>query len=822
MPSLVANSAFDMAEMLATGSLSEFFEWGEVVTGTDTSFVVTYSDEFMSEQLTLAGTFGGYNVDGYPTTGTITQVNYWLDGGTDFTISGVSISVEAFTAYVMGDNLQGLFEEVLAGADELNGSSGDDTLIGFSGDDILRGDLGNDALYGGDGNDLLSEYSGIDGPFGNDRYDGGAGVDRVSYFADYGYGVTIDLNDAGPQNTGAYGIDTLVSIEHVTATYGDDSLTGNESANWFWTFNGNDALAGNGGDDLFTVGLGPKVVDGGSGSDTIEILDLAFEPAYTADGITVSLELQGQGQETGVGSWTLTGIENLGGSYGSDELTGDGNANVLAGYEGDDTLIGGDGDDILAGDGAYGIGYGASAWELIANPGEGGWAFGNDHLDGGAGDDLLSGGSGNDTLLGGLGTDKLYGENGNDSLDGGDGADLLNGGAGDDSYWIDSADQVVEYSNAGTDTVYSSISYALGNNVETLRLLGSASVNATGNALNNLLVGNSGANVLNGSTGADTMWGGGGNDSYWVDNVGDSVAENAGAGNDTVYSSVSFTLGANIESLRLLGSGSINAIGNGLDNLLVGTSGANVLGGGAGHDRLWGSGGNDRLYGEDGNDTLDGGAGADMMNGGAGNDAFYVDNALDQVVEYSASGNDTVYALVSFALAGNIESLRLLGSSAIDATGNAANNILVGNNGANVLSGGAGDDKLWSAGGNDTLVGGTGRDEHAGGAGSDTFVFGDGDFGGTSAATADRIQDFAQAQGDLIDLSGVDANTGLGGDQGFAFIGTAAFSGSAGELRYEQSGGSTYVTGDTNGDGIADFMILLDGTHTLAGGDFVI
>jgi hypothetical protein len=106
-----------------------------------------------------------------------------------------------------------------------------------------------------------------------------------------------------------------------------------------------------------------------------------------------------------------------------------------------------------------------------------------------------------------------------------------------------------------------------------------------------------------------------------------------------------------------------------------------------------------------------------------------------------------------------------------------------------------------------------------GGADNDLFKFADGDFGGVTRSTADRIVDFAT--GDKVDLSAVDANTLLASDQGFSFIGTGAFSHTAGELRYEQVAGNTYLSGDTNGDGIADFMIKLDGLHTVSGADLI-
>ena len=171
----------------------------------------------------------------------------------------------------------------------------------------------------------------------------------------------------------------------------------------------------------------------------------------------------------------------------------------------------------------------------------------------------------------------------------------------------------------------------------------------------------------------------------------------------------------------------------------------------------------------------------------------------------------------------------LMGSGDIDGTGNELANLLVGNGGANALSGmaandriygGAGADSLDGGEGNDYLEGGAGQDEFAGGAGKDYFVFRDGDFGGATAESADRILDFAY--GDRISLGPVDANTTLAGNQGFAFIGDAEFTSIAGQLRYEQVDGNTFLSGDTNGDGLADFMIRLDGLHMLGSGDLLL
>ena len=144
-----------------------------------------------------------------------------------------------------------------------------------------------------------------------------------------------------------------------------------------------------------------------------------------------------------------------------------------------------------------------------------------------------------------------------------------------------------------------------------------------------------------------------------------------------------------------------------------------------------------------------------------------------------------------------------------------------GGGGNDTLVGGEGHDKLNGGGGNDGLYGGLGRDLLFGGAGHDEFYFASIADSGVSAALRDRIKDFVQGE-DVINLSAIDANAGTAADNAFSFIGSAAFSHTAGELRQFAAGANTVIAGDIDGNGAADFSILLVGSHTLQSSDFVL
>ncbi|MFT3954565.1 MAG: calcium-binding protein [Piscinibacter sp.] len=695
---------------LATGSASGASEGNDSLVGIEAVIASAFADTLTGNDVNnyLRGNGGDDTIDGG---GGLDFADYRDAAGT------VTVDIDAGTA---------------------TGADGSDTLINMEGafggafNDTLRGDEQDNLLRGRGGNDLI---------------DGRAGIDRADYRNATG---AVQVSLLTNTSAGADGVDTLVDIENLRGSefYGD-LLTGNGDANDIDGMGGNDTLdggagndtlVGGDGDDTMLGGAGDDEFNGGAGTDTVSYAGAALAVTVTLASGPTGDAAWGTAQD-GAGGTDRIAIgagDIVVGSAFADTLTGSPVYTATWGEVfGRDEFYGGDGNDSI-----YGLG--GDDWYLA---GEGG----DDRVDGGDGADDIAGGAGNDSLIGG---------SGNDTIDGGTGTDTLLGGTGNDIYVVDVAGDVIsETSTLATeiDTVQSAATRTLGANLERLTLTGASAINGTGNTLANLITGNAAANTLDGSSGNDTLNGGSGNDSlvggvgndslsgglgidtmvggtgndiYVVDVADDMTTETSTLATeiDTVLSSVTRTLGANLERLTLTGSSAISGAGNTLANLITGNAAANTLSGGSGNDTLSGGSGNDSLVGSTGNDSLSGGLGIDTMVGGTGNDIYVVDVAGDVTTETStlATEIDTVLSGVTRTLGANLERLTLTGSSAISGAGNTLANLITGNAAANTLSGGSGNDTLIGGSGNDSLVGSTGNDSLSGGLGIDTMVGGTG------------------------------------------------------------------------------------------------
>ena len=759
--------------------------------------------------------------------------------------------------------------ETLLGNDIVIGSDGIDTIDASLGTDILVFDfasarhvnqgVGRDLVI----NNLLIRTSEGILPTSADVQSTILGVDGLVFrFGQNVGGIIVDDQD-----------DT-----------GDASLFLGSEGVQFISGGGTDTFTGSGADDVFSFLLGAgtatdATANGGAGTDA-GIIRIAAGPAQTiavsevAGTITVS---NGAGEQA-----VFTGVEELAFSIdglipggagatttinassatmailadftdGGDVTTYEANFIVTTGSgddiiqtnAGNDQLNGGSGANQLSGGNGDDIYYLNSTADQVFEAPNGGndtvvAAFDialvnypeveNALLTGsaplsatgtGVRNDLI-GNSGNNTLQGYGGDDLLVGHGGNDRLNGGTGADEMRGGLGDDVFVVDNAlDVIVENPGEGRDRVIAVVDHTLAANVEDLTLTGAATT-GFGNALDNhinsyvgpvTIYGMAGNDTLFGSTAGDTMHGGTDDDTYHVNNAGDVIVENPDEGYDRVSSVVNHTLAANVEELRLRGGAATIGTGNALDNVIHGGVGPATLSGLDGNDLLYGTSAGDFLYGGNDDDTLYGRAGADTIEGGEGNDRLYGQEQGDILRGQGGndflsggSGNDT--------LEGGEGNDRLEGGDNIDT--------LDGGDGVDALFGGAGSDTLDGGADADIIVGGAGRDFATGGTGADRFRFADGDFAGTTSVDADRIYDFDASEGDMVDLSLVDAIAG-GSDDAFTFLGNAAFSGTtAGELRYEAFADHILLLGDTNGDGAADLAIRLDGLTSIVASNIVL
>ncbi len=580
-----------------------------------------------------------------------------------------------------------------------------------------------------------------------------------------------------------------------TGNAGNNIITGNSGNNRLDGAGGIDTLIGGAGDDTYIIDTTTDTLTeaSGGGTDTIETnLTLNLNNYLNIENVTLS----------GIAALNATGnaLNNL--------LTGNGGNNTLDGGAGNDTLNGGAGVDSLiggVGDDTYIVDTTTDTVRELANEGTDtinvNYTFNlatlpnfeNLILSGVAVIDG-TGTSGNNLIIGNGAANRLTGLEGDDTIDGGAGADNLVGGAGNDTYGVDSlSDVVTEVAGAGTDTILASINYTLATaNVENLALAGGANINATGDANNNVVTGNTGNNRLDGGAGIDTLIGGAGNDTYVIDTTGDTLTEAVNGGVDTIEIAQTFALTnyANIENLLLTGTTNINGTGNTLNNLLTGNSGNNTLDGGLG------------------NDTLNGGLGVDNLIGGLGNDTYILEGLTDTFTEAANAGTDTLQINQTYNLssAPNIENLTLTGTAALNGTGTAGNNLLIGNSGVNTLTGNEGNDTLDGGVGNDNLIGGTGDDTYIVDSSGDVIT--EGANAGTDTVQASFNFTLTNANLENLSLIGIVNITATGNS------GVNNLTGNSGNNRLSGEGGNDILVGGAGND----TLIGGAGSDTLTGG----
>lgn len=453
--------------------------------------------------------------------------------------------------------------------DTIYGGAGSDTLDGKAGGDTLSGDSGNDILYGNTGNDIYLFAKGAGADVIQD-YDTTTGNTDVVRFADVASSELAAIERTGNDLIIQYGVSDQITIRDYFSSdigYRVEQFEFGDGVIW----------------DEATIKAN-VLTYGTSGNDTIA--------GYT----------DGDNRIYG-----LEGNDTLNGANGNDWLDGGAGADTMKGGNGNDTYIVDNAGDNVSDAGGVDTVISSIAYAL-SDAIENLTLTGTGNLDAGgnAKDNILTGNEGNNTLRG---------RGGNDSLDGGLGADVMDGGDGSDQYWVDNIGDQISDSGGSADTVYSLIDYALANNLENLKLIGTENVNGTGNNSVNSLFGNSGNNILDGMGGVDFFYGGDGDDTYILSSNTEQVTEYMEEGNDTVLIDQGYTLSASVENLVLKGTNSINGTGNELDNRLTGNSSNNNLNGGLGADMLDGGAGNDTLSGGDGNDTylFGRGGGADLI-----------------------------------------------------------------------------------------------------------------------------------------------------------------------------------------------------------------
>ena len=779
-----------------------------------------WDDNFEIIQISM-GADTSLDLSGLTFTGSTTNASFEITGDNSAeTISGSSIDDEIYGG---------------GGNDTIIAGSGNDIVDAGSGDDFLRFSTGAPAVYNGtwDGGDGLNDRIFVTGSDGivDVRSVTFLSVEEVQFFFDGTSNERTLLMNAGQFGAGEVSLSATIdgneqagSINRIDVFMGLDTvldLSGLSFIDW----DGNDVfrIVGDGDDETITGTTQNDTIEGGAGADSLNGGNGTDTASYadSAAGVTIDLVINSASGGDAEGD-TFSSIENLTGSAHGDVLIGNGDANVIEGGDGADFLFGFTGIDRL---------YGGDGDDFLVV--QDGYDEAGETYDGGADTDTLNVRSftsatynfRDDTVSS---VEALH-------------YDSSTGGSVEAQF---NADQFAGFDAVSADA-HSGQTYRLTLYMDTATILDLSGVSFTGfnepgdgvtiigDVDAETITGSSVADFINGGVGNDTIYGGDGNDTI-TDSGRNSVY--GGGGDDVIvltfisqglydggtetdtldasqdlFSGLHYDLSAS--SFFIFGAEFTNfenVIDNDGSNTLTGNDSANILTGNGGNDQIFGGIGDDTLSGGDGNDTVRGGAGADTLSGGAGFDTLnYADS--NDAVQVFLGGNT--------ATGGHATGDTISGFE--NAVGSNFDDRLFGSAQVNLLDGGAGSDILLGNNGNDTLRGREGRDIIYGGNDNDTFVYLSLTDSGLLFADRDRIQDFTDGE-DLFNLSALDADSGTAGNQAFSFVGRF-FSGNAGELRSFELSGLTFIEGDVDGDGVADFRIELLGTGLgIDAGDFVL
>jgi Ca2+-binding RTX toxin-like protein len=500
----------------------------------------------------------------------------------------------------------------------ITGNSGNDTLYAFSGHTTLVGGSGNNTFYLYNASDVVQAAAG--------------GLNTVQTYASF---------------TAGNNVQTLKSVGSASV-----ALTGGANTT---------LIKGNNGNDTLTAGAAAATLIGGAGSNTFVINNTADVVQAGSGGVNTVRTSANYTAGTNVQIVTGTGTANL-------SLSGSSANNVITGNSGNDTLTAGSGNETLI------AGSGSTATTLIGGTGNDTFVVNNS-------DDVVQVSSttttntivssvdfdapenvqnlvftGSDDVVGsaGGGNVVITGNSGNDTLYAFSDHTTLVGGSGNNTFYLYNASDVVQAAAGGLNTVQTYASFTAGNNVQTLKSVGSASVALTGGANTTLIKGNNGNDTLTAGAAAATLIGGAGSNTFVINNTADVVQAGSG-GFNMVKSSVSYVQPANVTELMLTGSGSMTGTASSANALLIAANtGAATLTGGTGvdvleavntaADTLTDTSGMAALIGGSGADKLTSGSAADFIAGGSGNDTI-VTGASSNVLAFNrGDGLDVVQA----------------------------------------------------------------------------------------------------------------------------------------------------------------------------------